>query len=264
MLMATVQGVSGAATSSATTSAVDSADLVNSPAGYPVQEIWPGAVDPATYSDQGPAYPLAGPPSGTWMSDQFGASIPEVTTGGGIQDTSWMTGNDGPVAPWDSNAGPPFAPSGAVNQELHAQDTGAVYQSQHVVPAGIGIIRRQTIPGQTYNREYVFDSVTGQYIPGPNGRTDYDQAQYHDPDPKTGGGYAPFEPGYAERPIMNNLAYEATPVIDGGSIYGVAGNLPDRAPYQDFEATSYEAPVDPIVNQPPYPAAQSGEGWLLG
>jgi hypothetical protein len=259
--------MASAATSAVTqaaTPAVNSGDLVNVAAGNPAQERWPGSVDPSQYTDAGPEYPIAGPPAGSWMADEFGGSVPHAEQGGGIQDMSWTTGTDGPMVPWDSSAGAPFAPSGALNPDLHGQDTGAVYQNQHVTPAAIGTLTRTTGVGQTYNREYAFDPVTGMNVPAPNGRVDYDQRQTWDPSPGDGGGYAPWDPGYAERPILLNVAYQATPVTEVPDVYGVSGALPDRAPFNAYTAESYESPADPVVNQPATPAANTGGGFLLG
>lgn len=258
---------SGAATNSATTpaatSAVDSGDLVNVPAGDPATERWPSALDPGQYTDAGPSYPLEGPPYGSWYAEPFATVLPEGAPGGGIQDTSWQTGTDGPQAAWDSNAGQPFAPSGAPPAELHAEDTGAVFQAAYMVPAAVGEITRTSVTGQTMNREYVFDPTTGQYVPAPNGRTNMDQRQVWDPAPGDGGGWAPWDPGYAERPILNNVAYEVTPVTESG-LYGVSGALPDRSPVGDYVAQAYESPASPVVNQPTAPAAAAPGGWLLG
>lgn len=258
--------ISGASITPAATAATgDFGNLVNVPVGYPAQEKYPGSVDPAQYTDAGPAYPVEGPTSSPWTLDDFTGSLPDDPEGStGIQDTSWTTGTDGPMAAWDSSAGAPFAPSGAVNPDLHGQDTGAVYQAQHVPPAFIGSLKRQVITGQTFNREYAFDPVQGMYVPAPNGRQNLDQRQVWDPAPGDGGGWAPWDPGYSERPIMNNLAYQAYPVTSEASVYGVSGDLPDRAPFQDYAATVYEAPPDPSVGQAQAPAASMGGGWLLG
>lgn len=259
--------MASSATSAATAAAVPatSGNQVNTPVGYPAQEKYPGSVDPSQYTDGGPGYPIEGPPYGQWMAQQFSGSLPEETAGGGIQDTSWTTGTDGPQAPWDSSAGSPFAPSGALDPDLHGQDTGAVYQNQNVIPAAIGDLTRSTRTGQTWNREYAFDPVQGGYVPLMNGRNDYDQYQYWTPSPGDGGGYAPWDPGYAERPIYNNVAYEAAPVTDTGSYLGVSGDLPDRSPFNAYQAQSYEGPPDPVVDQPAAPAsAPAGRGWLLG
>lgn len=254
----------GSATTPAATSAVITGDLVNVAAGTPAQERWPGSVDPTQYTDAGPTYPVEGPAYGSWVLDAPTGSVAEVEQGGGIQDTSWTTGTDGPQLPWDSAAGEPFAPSGAVNPELHGEDTGAVFQNQHATPAFIGSLSRQTGIGQTYNRVYAFDATTGMLVPAANGRIDYDQAQRWDPAPGDGGGYAPWDPGYAERPILLNVAYQATPVTEVPDIYGVAGQLPDKSPWNAYQAESYESPADPVVNQPAAPAASSGGGYLLG
>lgn len=255
--------VTSAATAAATP-AVNYGDMVNVAVGSPAQERWPSAIDPSQYTDAGQQYPIEGPPSGPWMLADSIGSVPEEMPGGGIQDTSWTSGTDGPQVPWDSSAGPQFAPSGAVNPDLHAQDTGAVFQAQYSAPPSIGQLQRHTGTGQTWNREYAFDPVQGMYVPAVNGRTDMDQMQTWDPAPGDGGGYAPWDPGYAERPVLLNVAYTATPVTTEANVYGVSGDLPDRAPFNAYDAQSYEAPPDPIVNQPAAPAASSTGGWLLG
>ena len=253
------------AATSAAVSTVVFGDLVNVPVGQPAKTRWPGPVNPSTYSDTGPDYPISGPPNGPWILSEIppGQAVGGVAEGG-IQDTSWMTGTDGPEVEWDSSAGAPFAPSAALNPVLHGTDTGAVFQAQHVVGAEVGLIQRHTGIGQTYNREYAFDPVTGMNVPAANPRQDYDQIQTWDPAPYDGGGWAPWDPGYAERPILNNVAYTATPVNNNGSMYGVAGALPDRSQFNQYDAAAYEAPPDPIVNQPAAPAASGGGGWLLG
>jgi len=255
------------ATAPAATPAVNPGDLVNVPAGTPAQERWPSAVDPSQYTDTGPDYPLEGPPYGSWMADEYGGSVPVQAEGGGIQDTSWITGTDGPQAVWDTAGGQPVMPNltspGALPPELHGEDTGAVFASQYQVPAQIGLLQRQTGTGQTYSRDYVFDSVNGQLVPSANGRVDYDQRQTWDPAPGDGGGYAPWDPGYAERPVLLNVAYMATPVTEEPSIYGVSGALPERSPFNAYAAESYEGPADPVVNQPAVPALSSGGGWVL-
>lgn len=248
----------------AATPAVNSGDLVNLPAGSPAQEIWPSAVDPGQYNDAGPDYPIEFAPYGSWFAEPFVTTLPESSPGGGIQDTSWQTGTDGPQVEWDSAAGIPFTPSRAVNPLLHAEDTGAVYQKQYVIPAEIGLIRRHTGVGQTYNREYAFEPVQGQWVPALNGREDYDQRQTWDPSPHDGGGWAPWDPGYSERPIYNNVAYTATSVTSQPSQYGVSGDLPDRSQFNSYAAQAYEAPADPQVANPGAPAADTGGGWLLG
>jgi len=251
------------ATAPAATPAVDTGDLVNSAAGEPAQERWPGAVDATQYTDAGATYPLASPPYGSWQAEPFVSTVPESSPGGGIQDTSWMTGYDAPQAAWDSNAGAPFAPSGPPPAELHAEDTGAVYQALYSPAAFVGNIERHTITGQTYNREFEFDPVQGQWVPSLNGRINYDQQQTWDPAPGDGGGWNPWDPGYAERPIYNNVAYEATPVSESGSGQGVSGALPDRAPVQSYVAEAYEAPSDPVIGQTAAPAASAGGSWWL-
>lgn len=248
--------VSRAATPAAV-SAVDPVDLVNVPAGQPVTERYPGPVDPSQYEQTAPltAGGVSGPPYGSWQAQPFTTDLPEQAPGGGYQDTSWATGHDAPETAWDSSAGAPFAPSGALDPLLHGEDTGGVWRGEHVTPAAIGILTRHTSAGQTWNRLAPTQSEIG--LTEPNGRTDLDQQQWHDPD-----GYSPWLIPYAERPILNNLAYEATASGSEGG-YAVAGQLPDRSPYLDYAAVAYSAPADPAVALAQQPADNGiGGGWV--
>jgi hypothetical protein len=253
----TPSAVSGAATSGLP----DPVDVVNTPTGTPATERYPGALDPGPYGIPGAGVPPAGAPAGPVAGDYgtqpFGSGLPDQAPGGGYQDASWMTRHDGPSEAWDSNAGAPFAPSGAVNPELHGQDLGATYVKEHVVPAAIGSLTRHTTSAQTWNRVAPTQGAIGQMAQ--NGRSNLDQQQWHNPE-----GYSPWEVPYAERPIQNNLAYEATPMQQVPTAYGVAGALPDRSPY-DYAAAAYEAPPDPDVSTTPTaaPAAGFSSGWSL-
>jgi hypothetical protein len=245
----------------------DPVDLVNQPAGQPTQERWPGAVDPSDYGPNvGPGVNagLALPGDVTYGADTFPETLPTPAQGGGYQDTAWMSGHDAPVLPWDSSAGAPFAPSGPVNPDLHAQDTGGVYVKEHVAPAAVGTITRHTGTAQTYNRIANTLDTIGQTAP--NGRTDMDQSQSWIPQ---GGGPRNRTVGYAERPIYNNVAYENVPVEQTGSIYTPDGSLSDRAVMWDQTARAYTEPADPYVQYSQQPQAAdnaptSSGGWLLG
>ena len=262
--------ISGASTTSSTAAAAAGAtlpgDLVNVAAASPAAERWPGALDPVQYTDAGPVHATAGPPADPWILTDFGGpqDPPGPLAGGGVQDVSWTTGTDGPQAAWDSAAGPPFAPSGALPPALHGQDTGAVYTSQHVVPAAIGQLIRAAIPAQAYSRAYAFEPVNGALVPELAGRMNLDQQQRWDPSPHDGGGWAPWDPGYAERPVLNNLAYMATPVRSLDNPQSLSGALPERSPFNTYGAVTYAAPPDPIVNPPAAAAAASDTGWQLG
>ena len=250
--------------SSTTPAALSSTgNLVNLAAGYPAAEKYPGAVNPQQYLDPGPERPIEGPVHGSWGSQLFSAPGPAPVSGGGIVDASYIEGHDAPMVPWDSSAGEPFAPSGALNPDLHAQDLGAVFVHQHTTPAFIGELRRFTPTGQTYNEQSETQEAKVSY--DPNGRQDYDQYQTWDPAPGDGGGYAPWDPGYAERPVLLNVAHQADPVTPVDDLYGVNGLLPDRSQWNSYPAVSYEAPADPAVSQAPAAAqAPVSGGWLLG
>ena len=253
--------ITGTATRSATTQAAVNA--VNQQVAEPASERYPGAVNPAQYGpgSYAPAGSPAGPVAYPGPPDPFGATLPHQAPGGGVQDAAWLTGHDGPSIPWDSSAGQPFAGSGAINPELHGEDTGGVFVKAHVIPASIGQLFRRVMTGQTTVR-MSGDQVTRDNQTGPNGRADYDQQQWHNPD-----GHDPWAIPYAERPVLNNVAYQPVATTDPGTAYGVAGGLPDRSTYP-YGALAYEAPPDPSV---PPPAASSqaqdttagiGGGWV--
>lgn len=253
----------GGAVPSAVPAAADPVDLINQALANPAAERYPGAVDPAQYGVGRPGETLAGgpagPPEGTWGTQPFISGLRHESPGGGFMDYSWITGHDGPQVPWDSSSGAAFAPSGAVDPALHGEDLGAVYAREHVIPAAIGNLSRHTMGGQTT----VTVAETQLAKPGvsPNNRQNLDQQQWHDPD-----GYNPWVIPYAERPISNNLAHEAVALNPVETPYGVAGRLPDRAPYDAGMAVAYEAPPDPSVTT--IPASQQGGssiggGWVL-
>jgi len=246
--------------------ALDPVDAVNSPAGYPAQEIYPGAIDSAEHSGSldETTFPTTagGPDSIVDVSGQpFAADVPRLTAGGGWQDTAWTTGHDAPQEPWDSSAGAQFAPSGAVSPLLHAEDTGGVWIKEYVVPAAIGSLTRRTQPGQTTVRNGSGDQALKDNVTAPNGRTDLDQYQYWDAD-----GYDPWVIPYSERPILNNLAWENVPTQGGDSAYSPDGTLPDRSVWGEYGAQAYEAPPDPSVTTAAMSSSASdsgiGGGWV--
>lgn len=234
----------------------DPVDAVNTPAGSPAQEIWPGSVDPSQYgpgreyagSTRGEEYGAEGP-------EPFAESLPITEPGGGYGDQAALSGHDGPMVAWDSSAGEPFAPSGAINPDLHGEDTGGVFNREYVVPAAIGSLTRRTEEGQTYNRVANTQEIIGQTAP--NDRRNLDQYQVWDPN-----GYDPWEIPYSERAILNNVAYEATPVNATDSVYTPSGALSDRSPYS-YAAVAYESPADPAVgNAQPDNSGGIGGGWV--
>ena len=262
-MAATTSAAKPAAISSvASSTAIVQGDLVNVPAGKPASPIWPGAVNPVQYTDPGPGYPVEGPVSRA-HNPIIPGDIPLADSGGGVLDETYMQGTDAPMVPWDSSAGEPFAPSGALNPALHGQDLGAVAIHQETVPAFIGALRRFSPAGQTYNTEA--ETQTEKVSFTANGRMNYDQYQTLDPSPGDGGGYAPWDPGYAERPVLLNVAYQATGVSPEANQYGVNGVLPDRSQWNAYQASAYETPAEPVVSQnaPVQQVPQVTGGWLL-
>lgn len=258
--MGAISGAATPAASSAAAAAATAADAVNQPVADGIASpIWPGAVNPVQYAEPG-LLTRAQSISGPGLPGQQFAEPPPLPEGGagGYQDTSWITGHDAPQAPWDSLAGPPFAPSGAIAAaDTHGQDTGAVFTHEHVTPPDIGQLTRRTLPGQTMNEVFRFDPVTGERLSVPNGRTNSDQYQEANCD-----AYDPVTVGYAERPVYNNLAYEAA-AYTGPGVYSPGGQLPDLSPY-GYAAAAYQAPPDPAVNViAPAAAGGIGGGWVL-
>jgi len=261
--------ISGAATSQAATPAaapyLDPVDLVNDPAGQPVTALYPGALDPAVHSGEEDYQPTTpggiGSPADVAGGQPFAATLPEQAPGGGYQDTGWLSGHDAPQAVWDSSAGPAFAPSGALDPDVHAEDPGAVRRVEHVIPAAIGSLTRRTQVAQTTVRNGSGDQLAKDNVTSPNGRADLDQYQVHrGSDP----GYEPWEIPYAERAILNNLAWEAQQGQASDAQYVPSARLPDRSVF-DYAGAAYEAPPDPSL-APALPSADSGigGGFLLG
>jgi len=254
--------ISGAATQSAAQSATQSAvdtNVVNDAVAVPATERYPGSVDPAQYGPGQYAPPggPSGPVTGQYGEEPFTSTVPEQAPGGGYWDASFLTGTDGPSVPWDSSAGEPFAPSGAINPALHGEDLGATHVKQHVVPAAIGSLTRRTETGQT--TVTVADTQTTKVDVAPNNRVNLDQYQDWNPD-----GYDPWTIPYSERPVLNNLAWNAVALQQVNTPYGVAGVLPDRSPYDAGLAVAYQAPPDPAVTTATPQANESvGAEWVL-
>jgi hypothetical protein len=252
------------AATSATSPVIDPGYSVNDPAGYPAQERYPGAVDPAQYGVNHAPTTAGGVSEVVQTGNQpYGSVVPEYAAGGGVFNSDYLSGHDGPQEAWDSSAGAPFAPSGAINPELHGHDTGGVYQFETVIPAEIGELSRHTTTGQTTVRNGSGDQVTKDNVTSPNNRTNMDQQQWHNPDGGEGG-FAPYEIPYSERAIYNNLAYEAEGITPTDSHYTPSGFLPDRSPH-DYKAQAYQAPADPSMESGQTPATGDpgiGGGWV--
>lgn len=248
--------VTGAASSAATPA---TALPEQSNVTYPATEIYPGPVDPTQYLE-GVAQTTpggVGTVTQTSVSPYMANPQVQIPGGGGFQDATWMSGTDGPSIPWDSSAGEPFAPSGALNPALHGQDLGSDFIGQYVVPAAIGDPVRRTSVGQT--TVTVAETQTEKVGVSPNNRRNLDEYQTNNHQ-----GYDPYEIPYSERPILNNLGYAMPGLVRVPTGYGVAGGLPDNSPH-DYAAMAYEAPPDPSVGTTKLtPATTSGGGWVLG
>lgn len=256
--MGVTTGAATPAAASSATPAVTAADLVNqvTQAGV-ASPVYPGAVDPDTYLNPGDLTRSQDIADGPLPGQEFSATLPAPSEGGGYQDTSWETGHDAPQGPWDNQPYPGLPPGPVGYADTHGADTGAVYQAEHVVPPDIGRLTRRAIPGQTMNEVFQFDPVTGERLSVPNGRVNLDQYQAQNSD-----AFDPWEPGYSERAIYNNLAYEAA-AHTGTGIYSPDGSLPDLAPH-DYAAQAYQAPPDPATSVATPSSGGIGGGWVLG
>lgn len=247
--------VTGAASSAATPAIGTPADYQIT---YPAANTWPGAVDSAEYLPGSPATSPGGLSTVTETQVSPYIANPAVVQpgGGGFQDASWMSGHDGPSVPWDSSAGEPFAPSGALDPALHGQELGGTFVGEYVIPAAIGDPVRRTSYGQTTVTEA--ETQTAKVGTAPNNRTNRDEYQTNNHE-----GYAPYEIQYSERPIQNNVASQMVDLNKVMNPYGVAAGLPDASPY-DYAAAAYEAPPDPHVGQASLtPPIAGGGGWVL-
>lgn len=254
--------MASAVNSAATPAASPAINSVNDAVGTPTTERYPGAVNPSQY-ETGRTSPEPGGPSGPVAGEigphPFTERTPASISGGGYQDTGWMSGTDAPIVPWDSNAGPGgYAPSGAVNPDLHADDTGGVFRKEHGIPAAIGKLSRRTSHGQTTVRSSgTLTLRDGQT--SPNERSDMDQYQNWNPE-----GFSPWNIPYAERAILNNVAYQSTAITPESVQYVPSGDLPDNAPL-GYSAQAYEAPPSPYVGTAPAaPESDNGigGGWV--
>ena len=254
--------MASAANSAADSAAASAVNSVNNAVANPATERYPGAVNAAQYGPgQGPPEPggAYGPVAGEPGDNPFPGSPPRVISGGGYQDTGWLSGHDGPQQAWDSRTQPSWVPPsfpGAVNPELHGDDTGGVRRKEHAVPAAINPLTRRTSHGQTTVRgSGTLTLKDGQT--SPNNRADMDQYQSQT------GGYNPHVVPYAERPIFNNLAYQATAITAEDVQYVPSGGLLDNAPYS-YGAQAYQAPPDPYVGTESAAAADAGigGGWV--
>ncbi len=245
-----------AATSSTGTSSLSGGWLTvaqeNAVVGYPAQETYPGPVT-EDHNAAGPPDPgRDGPPEGVTPAspyDGLGHVYPDLS-GGQIPDTVAELGNSAPMAAFDSNAGPAFAPAGPI-APTHGYDTGGTERKEHVpVPRSPGWWRR-TLTGQTWNRQAQVTTAEGWAVSAPNDRLDLDQAQG-----QNAGGYDPAVIPYSERPILANFAAEAHPVDAVGSVYGVQGSLPDMSGLGGQGSFVYTSPPDPYATvQAPAAAA---------
>lgn len=216
--------------------------------GYPVQETWSG-VTGENHHDAGTANPgRSGPPQGTPAPPiPPTGSVPLVDLSGGEDgDTQAAAyGYSAPMAPFDSSAGAPFAPSGPI-ADTHCYDTGGTARKEHVpVPRSPGWFRL-TLRGQTFNRQAQVTDTAGWDQNVPNDRTNLDEIQG-----QNANGYDPFVIPYSERPVRANFAATPYPVNAEGGVYGVDGALPNMAGLGGQGNFGYTPPPDPVVSLTP-------------
>lgn len=215
----------------------------NATIGYPDNPEWPGPVS-ENHGDVG-TQPI---PGRDGLSGAPYSPVPEVPgerlvtiEGGNASDTVGLLGHSAPVADFDSNAGDPFAPMGAI-ADTHGYDTGGTDRTEQVpVPHSPGWFRR-VMTGQTWNRQAQVTTTEGWAVSAPNDRQNLNQDQGQNAD-----AYDPFTVPYSERPIKANYAHEAVPVETIGGPYGPDGNLADMAGLGGQGNYGYTSPPDPAV-----------------
>ncbi len=160
---------------------------------------------------------------------------------------------------WDSSAGKPFAPSGAISG-IHAEGTGSSPKFVQT-PADIGNPVDLRIASQSYAPAYSWDSATGERNNAPTQWVAHDQAQDVN---GSGIDYAPRQFFQNEiNAVSPNLAAVSQPFIaDSG--YTQLGLTPDMAA-RDYASVLYSAPADPVVteSQPAAtaPGVAEGDVW---
>jgi hypothetical protein len=172
----------------------------------------------------------------------------EISSGGiATSDTGWPS-TEAASAPWDSNAGQPFAGSSGVS-DVHAQDVGT--KPAWTGPE-YGVAHDVNQANQSYAPAYEWDSGTGRREAEATAHVAHDE--FHG-----AGSDIDYRPRFWDvvlRPIRNNVAATAQPLNPVPSADGVQGTTPDIVRNASDQSVLYDSPPDPNVSEP-----KSGQSW---
>lgn len=271
-----------AAVPSAVPSALGPAQLTADPLPAPMGTIateWPGVLhgqhgDPwfgnhAVVSEQDADVQATDGPVGAPPHDPFqSAAQINVPTGGAFPTGVHYGNHDVPVAPWDSNAGIPFAGGpgapGGLSDDLHNFGLG-MSRKFFETPPNIGSPYIDRIPNTSYAPQIAYDPVDGKQVSAPEagnftGYVAHDQV-YVNPMSDLVPRFIPYQ----ERPIYPNLAATGQATSAPASVYGVpGGRLTDMSNHQPDVSVITASPPDPNVNvSAPYESPSLGADWVM-
>jgi hypothetical protein len=210
-------------------------------------------------------------PAGDPPPNPFESSAQVSVPSGGAFPTGVHYANHGtPAAPWDSNAGIPFAggpgAAGGLSDDLHAFGRGASLKFFEQ-PPDIGSPYIDRIPNESFAPQVEYDPADGKQVSASaagnfDGYTAHDQV-YANPMSDVTPRFTP----YLVRPVYPNLAATGQPLTSEASAYGVpGGQLTDMANHQPDQSVIAESPPDPTVTTSPVPGASPhiGAEWVAG
>lgn len=221
-------------------------------------------------------------PAGAPPHDPFQSAAQINVPSGGSFPTGVHWGNhDVPVAPWDSNAGIPFAggpgATGGLSDDLHNFGLGASLKF-YEVPPNIGSPYVDRIPNVSYAPQVAYDPADGKQVSeaqAAGGRStagagaaasDFTGYVAHDQvyaNPMTD--VTPRFIPYQERPIYPNLAATGSGTVAPTSVYGVpGGQLTDMSNQQPDVSVITASPPDPnVTTAPSYASPHIGGDWVM-
>jgi hypothetical protein len=230
--------------------------------GSPSPE-WSGAIGVTEHQAAGSVNPQrGGPPAGGYngTSSPFAAEYtPDPAEPGIIADTTYLEGHEAPWPVAGSAQAEPFAPSGAVGNELHGRDQGAYGASQPRggTPSAPGYFYAQ-VPGQSYDSQAQVTDNAGWKIstPAPM-RSSWQRTGQVLPD------NVPLWLPSIEHPYQVQLAQGPTAIVPGTPL-APDGTVPDMGQMYDGTTIASTPPTPPAVptTQPVSQAYEPGAGWL--
>jgi hypothetical protein len=187
--------------------------------------------------------------------------------------------HDGYAAPWDSNAGIPFAGGAGgegLSDGLHAIGHGSDLKF-HELPPDIGSPFNLRIANESFAPQIAYDPVDGKQQSAAQAAgnrstsgagtatSNFDGYTAHDEwYSNTMRDYmVPRWTKYEERPIYNNLAAVGQPINEGWNSYGISGMYPDQSNQFSDHSEINTTPPDPAVQATPaYDSPSIGGQWV--